>query len=103
MTALIRALSIGAATAVLAGCGGSQFPAGPPGALPQTGAVTRFSPPSGRFAITPAYDSRPQNPDHTRSWMRPGTSKIQELLYVSDHHTNDVYVYDYQPVQALVS
>jgi hypothetical protein len=48
--------------------------------------------------------ARPARSDHGQSWMKPGTAKIKELLYVSDLATGDVFVYDYpsgEPVGKL--
>jgi hypothetical protein len=50
-------------------------------------------------ALTPL--SRVAHPDYGQSWMKPGTSKIAELLYVSDLATDDVYVYDYTTGEAV--
>lgn len=69
-----RALSLCAAAAVVAGCSGPQAPFGAPGAIPQAvaeGALARG-----------------------RSWMAP-EAKSDDLLYVSDPNTKDVYVYSY--------
>jgi hypothetical protein len=77
------ALAIGAASALLAGCGGSQPPIGAPGAMPQSRAAAR------RDA-------------HAKSWMLPGTAD-QDLLYISNQQ-GEVYVYTYpqgQPVGTL--
>ena len=37
-----------------------------------------------------------QKPDGGRSWMAKNAKSIKALLYVSDHHTNDVYVYNFK-------
>ena len=42
----------------------------------------------------PAIEGAAAKPDHTRSWMKPG-AKSQDLLYVSDIYTGDVYVYSW--------
>jgi hypothetical protein len=68
-----RTFGICAAMVILAGCGGSQL--GAPGAMP-LGRST---------AIHPA-----QRP----SWMSSDAMK-QDLLYISDTGSNDVYVYSY--------
>jgi hypothetical protein len=59
--------------ALLAGCGGSQPPIGPPGAMPQSPAVAQA--------------------DRSGSWMRKSVNK-SDLLYVSDG-SHEVYVYSY--------
>lgn len=64
-----------AAAAMLAGCGGSAPPIGAPGAMTQS-----------RAAATHA--------DNGGSWMAPDATK-QDLLYVSDWGTGDVYAYSY--------
>jgi hypothetical protein len=69
------ALSIVAAGATLAGCGGSQPPIGVPGAMPQTSALA----PHG---------------GHRKSWMLPEASN-GDLLYVSDAGSGAVYMLTY--------
>jgi hypothetical protein len=69
------ALSISAAAAFLAGCGGSQPPIGAPGAMPQSRAIATRAQRGG-------------------SWMLPESSK-QSLLYVADYRANAVYAYSY--------
>lgn len=44
----------------------------------------------------PHYVAVPQQPDPGKSWMAPDAANIKRLLYVSDHHTDDVYVYDFR-------
>jgi hypothetical protein len=76
-------LSISAAAALLAGCGGSQPqpPIGAPGAIPQTSALaTRV--------------------DRGRSWMEPNLAG-RDLLYVGDFYTGDVFVYDYPTLKEV--
>jgi hypothetical protein len=63
------------AAAILAGCGGSAPPIAAPGATTQS-----------RAAATHA--------DNGGSWMAPDATK-QDLLYVSDWGTGDVYAYSY--------
>jgi hypothetical protein len=72
------ALSIGAASALFAGCSAPAVPTVPPFAM------TR---PDGAF-------SAPRT-DRGASWMSADAKSKRELLYVSDGATNDVYVYDY--------
>jgi hypothetical protein len=67
------ALSICAAAAFLAGCGGSQPPISEPGAMPQSPAIV-------------THAERPG------SWMLPG-AVTQKLLYVSNSYTVTVYSY----------
>ncbi len=55
------ALAIGAASALLAGCGGSQPPIGAPGAMPQSRATTTQA-------------------RHGKSWMLP-EAKRENLIY----------------------
>ncbi|MGA2759186.1 MAG: hypothetical protein ABSF08_02545 [Candidatus Cybelea sp.] len=45
--------------------------------------------------------ARSAHSDRGQSWMKPGTEKIAELLYVSDLATNDVFVYDYASGEAV--
>jgi hypothetical protein len=66
-----RALSIAVATALLAGCGGTQLPIAAPGAMQQSRATT----------------------PHDRSWMLP-EAKSEDLLYISAS-AKSVYVYSY--------
>jgi hypothetical protein len=67
------ALSICAAAAFLAGCGGSQPPIGTPGAMPQSHALATTG-------------------NRGASWMLPG-AKMQDLLYVSSYSpTEGVHV-----------
>jgi len=68
-----RVLSICAAAALLAGCGGSQPPIGAPGAIPQSRVIGAHS-------------------DHSASWMAPGAAK-DDLLYITNHDTVTVYSY----------
>ena len=69
------ALTIGAASASLAGCGGSQASIGAPVALSQSRAIARHA-------------------DRGRSWMTAGYGK-KDLLYVSDQNGSEVYVLTY--------
>jgi hypothetical protein len=66
------ALCIGAAAALLSGCGGSQPPIGSSGAMPQTRAITQSA---------------------MAHSMTPLTSN--DLLYISGGATNKVYVFSY--------
>lgn len=75
-TSVRYALGIGAASTLLAGCGGSQAPIGATSTL------------SGAPAIAAHVDPG-------TSWMSADAKGKSELLYVSDGATNDVYVYDY--------
>src|ERR1700729_3013592 len=69
------ALAIGAAAALLAGCGGSQPPIGAPGAMQQTSTLaTRAA--------------------HGKSWMLP-EAKSEDLLYIADPGSGGVIVYRY--------
>jgi hypothetical protein len=70
------ALAIGAAAALLAGCGASQPPTGAPGAVPQTSALTAHA-------------------DRGASWMLPEATN-ENLLYVADYGVG-VIVYSYRP------
>ena len=65
------ALSIGAAVALLAGCGGSQPTLGIPGAIPHTRIAQSVAP-------------KPNN---------------NALLYVSDQESNKVFIYSYPDLQ----
>ena len=67
------ALTIGAAGALLAGCGGSQPPIGAPGATPQSRAV-------------------PADAERRGSWMLPD-AKSGDLLYVIDGSLVRVFTY----------
>jgi hypothetical protein len=68
-----NALSICAAVAFLAGCGGSQPPIGAPGAIPQGSAIATHA-------------------GHDTSWMLP-EAKGEDLLYTSNSWTVTVYSY----------
>ena len=70
------ALSIVAAAALLAACGGSHAPIGAPGVMPQSLAVTTRVGSGG-------------------SWMLP-EAKTSDLLYVSNPGNNTLTVYAYQ-------
>jgi hypothetical protein len=74
------ALSLGAAAALLAGCGGSQLPFGVPGATPQQRAVTAHA-------------------DRIGSWMLP-EAKGEDLLYAGND-VSGVKVFSY-PAGKLV-
>lgn len=74
------ALTIGTASALLAGCGGSQLPIGAPGATQISAIATRAA--------------------HGKSWMLPGSSG-GDLLYVVNEYATYVSVYSY-PGGALV-
>lgn len=69
---------------MLAGCAGGASQAGLGLSLPTTQSVTQ--PGFGRPTA--------QHSDHSRSRMAPD-AKTNDLLYVSDVGTNDVYVYSY--------
>jgi hypothetical protein len=69
------AFSIGTAAALLTGCGGSQPPISDPGAMPQSRLIAMHA-------------------DRGKSWMLP-EAKRDNLLYVADKGSNDVYVYSY--------
>ncbi len=80
----LSALGVALAAAVLAGCGNGASQAGLGSSLPAMRSASQFN------------FGRPQSvhSDHTRSRMAPG-AKAQNLLYVSDVGTNDVYVYSF--------
>jgi hypothetical protein len=59
------ALCFSIAVAMLAGCSGSQPPIGAPGAVPQNHAIATHA-------------------EHGGSWMRPGASNNEDLLYVAN-------------------
>jgi hypothetical protein len=75
------ALSVCAAAAFLAGCGGSQPPIGAPGAMPQSPAVAAHA-------------------KHGGSWMLP-QAKGDALLYVVGQNPASVFVFSY-PSDKLV-
>jgi hypothetical protein len=74
----LRGLALCAALALLAGCGG----------LPQ---ALRSSAPSGQASIRAPQRA---HPDRGRSWML-AEAKKDNLLYVSDASTYDVYAFSY--------
>jgi hypothetical protein len=76
MNTLRLPLTLCAALALLAGCGGSQPPIGTPGVMPHTAAI-------GKHAA------------RGKSWMLPEAKKIPKLLYISDG-LNSVNVYNYK-------
>lgn len=87
-----------AAAAIFAGCssGGAQSTFAPPAAA-QNAAAANPGSPSSANVMTPTMPGKPAisvQPDHQRSWMSPDAKK-QQLLYVSDQKTDDVYVYSY--------
>jgi hypothetical protein len=69
------ALAIGAAAALLGGCGGSQPPIGAPGAMPQTSAIATHA-------------------DRGKSWMLP-EGKTADLLYAPNTEGSTVLVFSY--------
>jgi hypothetical protein len=76
-----NALAMGAAAALLAGCGGSQPPIGEPGAMPQSRLIAMHA-------------------DRGKSWMLP-EARSEDLLYASDVRNGVVDVYSY-PQGSLV-
>jgi hypothetical protein len=73
------ALTSCVATAMLAGCGGSQPPIGAPGAMPQTAAITTRA-------------------ERGTSWMLP-EAKTDDLLYASNQYgygPNGVFIFSYK-------
>ena len=91
------------AAAIFTGCssGGAQSAFAPPAAA-QNAARSPGSP-SLDDVMMPAMPGKPPmtvQPDHQPSWMSPD-AKEQQLLYVSDQKTDDVYVYSY-PTGKLV-
>jgi hypothetical protein len=77
------ALSFGAASALLAGCGGTQPPIGAPGTMPQSRAIATHTERGG-------------------SWMLP-EAKSQKLLYVSSDATKEVYIFEYPKLKLLTT
>jgi hypothetical protein len=73
------ALSIGAAAALLSGCGGSQPSVSAPGAMPQN-----------RASATHA--------GHGGSWMLP-EAKSEDLLYISSYTNSTVKTYDWPNIK----
>jgi len=71
------ALTMGAAAALLAGCGGSQPPIGALGAMPQSRAIATHAGQGGSWMAEPA-----------------GYGK-KDLMYVSDQNGSEVYVFTY--------
>ena len=87
-----------AAAAIFAGCssGGAQSAFAPPAAA-QNAAAANLRSPSLANVMAPTMPGKPPmivQPDHQPSWMSPDAKK-QQLLYVSDQKTDDVYVYSY--------
>jgi len=74
-------LAMGAAAALLAGCGGSPPPLGEPGTMLQSRSATKDA-------------------DRSGSWMLP-EAKSEDLLYVSNVTQSEVYVLSY-PMGKLV-
>jgi hypothetical protein len=84
------------AALIFAGCstGGAQSAFAPPVAA-QNAARANAGSPSSNNVMTPGVPGKATmnvQPDHQRSWMSPDAKK-QQLLYVSDQKTDDVYVY----------
>jgi hypothetical protein len=77
LLARVERLAFCVIAALLAGCSGSQPPIGVAGTIPQS------------FAIATRATS-------DASWMAKGAAK-ENLLYISDPGTNDVFVYAYRP------
>ncbi len=69
-----RALGIGLAVVMLAGCGGSQPPIGAPGALPQRGAIRSGS---------PVGTLNSQSEEH--GWLSSAAMNGQPLVYIADN------------------
>lgn len=81
------ALAVFAAIAMLPGCSGSQMQ------IP-SGATQSVAPSAQRDGAMGVH------PDHGRSWMKP-EAKRDNLLYISDIDTFDVYVYAYPKGELL--
>jgi hypothetical protein len=81
--ASLRAFSISAAIALLAGCGGLQPPIVAPGTMPQSHAIA-------------------QHPARGKSWMAPGV-KGRNLLYVSAGSHVNVYSYPQGAIVGVLS
>jgi hypothetical protein len=79
------------ATAMLAGCGGSQPPVGAPGAMPQRPAQ------QGLGVQRPAAEAQQRN---GASWLAP-EAKHRDLLYVPDYNYSVVGVYSYPDAKPL--
>jgi hypothetical protein len=75
------ALSISAALAFLAACGGSQLPSNTPAVIPQSNA-------SGSHVVRGG------------SWMLP-EAKAGNLLYVASYDTGNVYVFSYPQLKQI--
>jgi hypothetical protein len=87
-----------AAAVLFAGCssGSAQSAFAPPAAAQNVAAANPGSPSSANV-MTPAMPGKAAinvQPDYQPSWMSPDAKK-QQLLYVSDQKTDDVYVYSY--------
>src|ERR1700733_7815544 len=87
-------LCVTAALGILADCssgGNSQLY--PSRAVQQNPAWSGLNSPSMLRIPVPITPSglATARPDHSRSWMEPN-ARQQDLLYVSDQHTYDVYV-----------
>jgi len=54
---------------------------------------------SSRLAELHRFEKR-AHPDNGRSWMAPG-AETQDLLYISDEGTNDVYVYSWPQLKLV--
>lgn len=91
LRAVIYALPYAAVT--VAGCGS-------PGAFPRGGTI-QLAPTDFLTSTVAHHIAEPQQTDRGRSWMATDARRIKELLYISDHHTNDVYVYEYKTGRAV--
>lgn len=95
---LARYAAVCAAFALLAGCGGSTWPAlqpsGTAAGVPETG-LTALSIARLAARTMPHYVAKPVHPDRGRAWMAHGATKEKKLLYISDWATDDVYVFSY--------
>lgn len=67
-----------------------------PGQAPVAPIDTRPTLRSPLAASIPFYTLGPQQRDRGSSRLNPNAKAIKELLYVSDHHTDDVYVYNFK-------
>lgn len=86
------ALTIGAATISLIGCGGSQSSVLAPGSITKAlGAEPRPLPPESLF-MRARWDGQ-GHPDRHKSWISPDAKKAARLYFASDVDTDDVYIF----------
>lgn len=93
-----KCASIAAAVTLLAACNNaaSQLEFAPSGATQQNAVKSILHAQPLRSSLATTSGAITAHPDHSRSWMDPDAKK-DDLFYISDNGTDDVYIYAYEP------